>query len=84
MISRDISNHTELLFSEVLRFYLSQSMIAKEIDPYITEDDEFDKKLNKVIEDVKKTMSIVMDDVLGKYEEYYLEARKLLKTQDFI
>lgn len=84
MLSGDICNHTEFLFSEVLRFYLSQSMIAEGIDTYTLENDEFNEELKRIIEDIKKTMNIVMDDVLGQYVEYYLETRKLLKTQDFI
>lgn len=83
MLSGDIRNHIEFIFSEVLRFYLSQLISAKGVSLYTSKEDEFNEVLKKSIEDIKRTMNIVMDDVLEQYEEQYLEKRKILKNFNF-
>lgn len=84
MLTGEMSNHIECLFSEVLRFYMSQSMNSGEVDLYVLGDDEFNDKLKNVVEQIKRIMNIIMDDVLQQYEDYYLESRKSLKLQGII
>lgn len=84
MLSGEICNHIEYLFSEVLRFYMSQSMKTEDVSLYILEDDEFNNKLKSVIEQIKRIMNTIMDDVLEQYEDYYLESRKFLKVQGIV
>ena len=84
MLTGEMSNHIECLFSEVLRFYMSQSMNSGEVDLYVLGDDEFNDKLKSVVEQIKRIMNIIMDDVLQQYEDYYLESRKSLKLQGII
>lgn len=84
MLTGEMSNHMECLFSEVLRFYMNQSMNSGEVDLYVLGDDEFNDKLKSVVEQIKRIMNIIMDDVLQQYEDYYLESRKSLKLQGII
>ena len=84
MLTGEMNNHIECLFSEVLRFYMSQSMNSGEVDLYVLGDDEFNDKLKSVVEQIKRIMNIIMDDVLQQYEDYYLESRKSLKLQCII
>ena len=84
MLSGEICNHIEYLFSEVLRFYMSQSMKIGDVDLYVLEDNEFNNKLKSVVEQIKRIMNTIMDDVLEQYEDYYLESRKSLKLQEIV
>lgn len=84
MLPGDICNHIDFVFSEILRFYLSQLLIADGIDHYDSNDKKYNEYLNTIIEKIKKTINSDMNDILELYKEQYLKKREFLKHIDII
>ena len=83
MPTSQVDNEIEVLFANLIRFFIMNRMVDMNVNVY-KENKDFGGDIKKVMKEVKRLLNIIIDDQLEDCSAYYLDARKFLESNNAV